>query len=86
MNKHFTVTLDDHSADFVDRLVKQGRFESISDVIRAGLQLLDERQKQIERLRAAIIEGEESGPSQPFNLDEFLAQMHGERASKAIKS
>jgi hypothetical protein len=32
------------------------------------LELLEERRAQVERLRAAIIKGEESGPSQAFDF------------------
>ncbi len=31
-----------------------------------------------EALRAALIEGENSGPSQPFDIEEFLAARHKE--------
>jgi antitoxin ParD1/3/4 len=41
-------------------------------VVRAGLRLLEEREMKIEALRAAIIEGEQSGPSKPFDLDGFI--------------
>jgi antitoxin ParD1/3/4 len=79
MNKHSTIALDEHSTDFIDRQVDEGNFGSPSEVVRAGLQLLEERQAQIERLRAAIIEGEESGPSRPFDFDAFIARKHRER-------
>ena len=79
MNKHTSLSLDDHSTDFIERQVDEGNFASPSEVVRAGLQLLEERQAQIERLRAAIIEGEESGPPQPFDFDVFIARKHRER-------
>ncbi len=76
MNKHATIALDEHSAGFVDRQVEEGNFASPDEVVRAGLELLEKRQAQIERLRAAIIEGEESGEPQPFDFDEFIKRMH----------
>lgn len=79
MNKHSQIALDQHSADFIEQQVEEGNFSSPDDVVRAGLQLLEERQQKIEQLRAAIIEGEESGPSQPFDFDEFIARKHRER-------
>ena len=74
MNKDIAISLDRHFAEFVDQLVEDGRFSSASEVVRAGLRLLEERELQVERLRAAIIEGEESGPSTPFDFDAFLAR------------
>lgn len=76
MNKHNSIALDQRSASFIEQQVEEGNFRSASDVVRAGLQLLEERQAQIDRLRAAIIEGEESGEPQPFDFDEFLKRMH----------
>jgi antitoxin ParD1/3/4 len=54
---------------FVGRLLKSGRYNSKSEVIRAGLRLLEQREKtqamQIEELRKAFREGIESGPGIP---------------------
>ena len=79
MNKNTSVSLGPHFADFVDRQVGDGRYSSASEVVRAGLRLLEEHEMQVERLRAAIIEGEESGEPQPFDFDAFIARKHGER-------
>lgn len=82
MNTHTTVNLDDHAAEFIEQQIDGGNFTSASDVVAAGLKLLRERQEKIERLRAAIIEGEKSGPPQPFDLDEFLQRMHARYAQE----
>ncbi len=79
MNKHSTLALDQHSTSFIDRQVEEGNFESASEVVLAGLQLLEERQEKIGALRAAIEEGENSGPPQPFDFDAFIARKHRER-------
>ncbi len=80
MNKNTSISLGPHFAEFIDRQVEDGRFNSASEVIRAGLRLLEEHELQIERLRAAIIEGEESGEPEPFDFDVFLARKHRERS------
>ena len=80
MPKNTSVTLGDHFAEFIDRQVAQGRYGSASDVMRAGLRLLEEHEIKIEALRAALIEGEESGPSTAFDFDAFIDRKRGVRA------
>ena len=80
MNKNTSISLGAHFTRFVDQQVEEGRFASASEVVRAGLRLLEEHELQIERLRTAIIEGEESGEPQPFDFDEFLARKNRERS------
>jgi antitoxin ParD1/3/4 len=73
MGKNTSFSLGDHFTGFVETQLSNGRYQSASEVIRAGLRLLEEREAQLETLRAALIEGEESGPSTPFDFDAFLA-------------
>jgi antitoxin ParD1/3/4 len=74
--KNTSVSLGDHFQQFVDRQVTGGRYGSASDVLRAGLRLLEEHEARVEALRAALIEGEESGPSTPFDFDAFIVRKH----------
>ncbi len=67
MNKNTSFSLGKHFSSFVEAQVSRGRYNSASDVVRAGLRLLEERETRLEALRAAFIEGEESGPSTPFD-------------------
>ena len=76
--KNTSVSLGDHFAEFIDRKVAEGRFASSSEVLRAGLRLLEEDEAKLDALRAALIEGENSGPSQPFEIEGFLAARHKE--------
>jgi antitoxin ParD1/3/4 len=80
MGKQTTVPIGDYYADFIEKQVAQGRFDSASDVVTAGLRLLEEQEVRLEALRRALIEGEESGPATPFDVEEFLKEMH-ERAT-----
>jgi antitoxin ParD1/3/4 len=73
MGKNTSFSLGEHFTGFVETQLSTGRYQSASEVIRAGLRLLEEREAQLETLRAALIEGEESGPSTPFDFDAFLA-------------
>ena len=51
-----------------------------TSVVRAGLRLLEEREAKQDTLRAALIEGEQSGPPTPFDFDAFI-----ERRAKAAR-
>ncbi len=82
MSKDASVSVDRHFADFIERQVQKGRYQSSSDVVRAGLRLLEEQELKIERLRAALIEGEQSGEATPFELDDFLMKCIGTAPSR----
>jgi antitoxin ParD1/3/4 len=73
MTKNTSITLGDQYDAFIRRQIANGRFGSASEAVRAGLRLLEERELKLERLRAAIDEGDQSGDYQPFDVDEFLA-------------
>lgn len=73
MAKNTSISLGDHFAAFVDAQVAHGRYASASEVVRASLRLLEEREAHLEALRAALIEGEDSGPSAPFDFEAFIA-------------
>lgn len=70
-----SIDLDERLAEFVSRQVADGRFGSPADVVRASLDLLRERDEAVQTLRGALIEGEESGPSEPLDFDAFLQEL-----------
>jgi Arc/MetJ-type ribon-helix-helix transcriptional regulator len=39
----------------------------------------EEKQRKLEALRKALIEGEESGPAGPFDFEAFIAHKRGAR-------
>ena len=77
MPRNTSVSLGDHFAGFVDERVGSGRYSSASDVVRAGLRLLEEHENKVDRLRAALVEGETSGPARPFDVEAFIARKNG---------
>ena len=74
MSKNTSFSLGDHFTEFIEAQVASGRYGSASDVVRAGLRLLEENEAKREALIAALIEGEQSGPSTEFDFEAFLAR------------
>jgi antitoxin ParD1/3/4 len=81
MSRNTSFTLGGHFSAFVEAQVAQGRYGNASDVMRAGLRLLEEREARLEALRAALVEGEKSGPSSSFDFEAFIQRKRGAAAS-----
>lgn len=75
MNKNTSITLGTHFADFIDAQLESGRFNSTSEVVRAGLRLLEEHETKVKALRDALIAGEQSGEPREFDNKTFLKRM-----------
>jgi antitoxin ParD1/3/4 len=73
MSKNTSFSLGDHFSTFIEGQVAQGRYGSASDVVRAALRLLEEQEVKLAMLQAALIEGEASGQSTPFDFEAFIA-------------
>lgn len=76
--KNTSITLGEKLETFAAEQVASGAYGSVSEVIRASMRLLAEREARIEALREAIRIGEESGPARPFDFDKFIAERFGD--------
>jgi antitoxin ParD1/3/4 len=68
-----SLNICEHFSSFIEAKVAEGRYGSASEVVRAALRLLEEREAELDGLWAALIEGEMSGASAPFDFDGFVA-------------
>ncbi|NOQ63624.1 MAG: type II toxin-antitoxin system ParD family antitoxin [Methyloprofundus sp.] len=58
MQRNTSVTLGEHYSKFVDNKIKTGRFQSTSEAVRAGLNLLEEQETKLDILRNTLAAGE----------------------------
>jgi antitoxin ParD1/3/4 len=64
MARNFAVHVGEHLERFIDAEVAEGRFRSPNEVIETALQMLEERETRLAKLRAAF---DESGPARAAN-------------------
>lgn len=85
-----SVALSPHFEAFIHEQVKSGRYNNASEVVRAGLRILEDQQArarlQQEELRAAIAAGLASGPGRSADvvfdrLDAKYRKQAGNRAA-----
>jgi antitoxin ParD1/3/4 len=72
MGRNTFVSLGNYFEDFVENRILEGRFKNASEVIRAGLRLLEEEENKVIALRTAIQEGIDSGIVKNFNAKNIL--------------
>ncbi len=77
--KTTTVALGNHFDNFIQASVLGGRYNNASEVIRAGLRRLEEDERQLAALRAAIDEGDASGYIEDFDFDAHLEKLKAKR-------
>lgn len=82
MAKNTSVSLGEHFTAFLGAQVGSGRYGNASEVIRAGLRLLEEREAALADLRAEIAKGYASGDPQEIDFDAFLAELHAQAGLK----
>ncbi len=82
-----SVALSSHFETFVRNQIESGRYNNASEVVRAGLRLLEDQQKQselqMEAMRAAIAAGLASGPGVPADqvFDRLEAKYRAQAAT-----
>jgi antitoxin ParD1/3/4 len=83
--KSTSIAFSEHWEKFTADQVASGRYGSVSEVVREGLRLVEERQKKIETLNAAIQEGLDSGFTDDFDIDVFIADMEADEGDDQVE-
>jgi antitoxin ParD1/3/4 len=79
MSKNTSISLGNYFEQFVQSRISEGRFKNVSEVIRAGLRLLEEEESRAISLRTAIQEGIDSGIATDFEPKKHLESLKAER-------
>ena len=74
-----SISLGNYFDQFVSNQVSVGRYKNVSEVIRAGLRLLENEESKAIALKNAIQKGLESPRVENFNFDENLIQLKAEK-------
>jgi len=77
MHKNTSISLGQHFDTFISEQLKSGRYSSTSEVVRAGLRLLEESETRLTTLRKLLKEGEDSG-FEEYSYDAFIHELDNE--------
>jgi len=79
MNRNTSISLGDHFDSFIQNRLSEGRYKNASEVVRAGLRLLEEEENRYISLKEAINEGINSGIASDFNPQSHLANLKSKK-------
>jgi antitoxin ParD1/3/4 len=77
MAKNTSISLGEHFESFIHHQIESGRYGSVSEVIRAGLRMLENSETKMEGLRTLLEEGEQSGKAN-YTYESFIAELDDE--------
>ncbi|HLT53457.1 MAG TPA: type II toxin-antitoxin system ParD family antitoxin [Flavobacteriaceae bacterium] len=79
MNRNTSISLGSYFDSFIQSRISAGRFKNASEVVRAGLRLLEEEENKIIVLKEAIKEGLDSGVASDFNPKTHLQNLKAQK-------
>jgi antitoxin ParD1/3/4 len=74
MAKNTSISLGEHFDGFIAHQIESRRYASASEVVRAGLRLLEDTENKLNILRRMLAEGEQSGLTD-YNYEAFIAEL-----------
>jgi antitoxin ParD1/3/4 len=82
MGKNTSIVLGNHFENFISSVISSGSYSSVSEVIRAGLRILEENEMEKQLLLKELKKGEESGYDENFDKHNFLKEIKEKYAKK----
>lgn len=79
MSKNTSITLGSYFDQFIESILREGRYKNTSEAIRAGLRLLEEEEQNFITLRDTIKDGVNSGIAEDFNPEEHLKMLKSKK-------
>ena len=79
MGRNTSISLGNHFENFIENSLSEGRFKNASEVIRAGLRLLEEEENRLIILKNAVQEGIDSGRAIDFDPKRHLESLKAMR-------
>ena len=81
--KNTSISLGNYFDQFVSYQVSVGRYKNVSEVVRAGLRLLEDEENKAIALKNAIQKGIDSGIAHDFDPDTHLQQLKARKRNNA---
>lgn len=79
MSKNTSISLGSYFDQFVQEQLKEGRYKNASEIIHAGLRLLENEENKVVVLRNAIQEGLNSPVVEDFDFNENLKRLKADK-------
>ena len=79
MSKNTSISLGSYFDQFVNKQVSAGRYKNVSEVIRAGLRLLEDEETKVISLRNEIQKGIDSGIANDYDPIKHLHELKARR-------
>jgi antitoxin ParD1/3/4 len=79
MGKNTSISLGSYFDEFIQTQISAGRYKNVSEIIRAGLRLLENEESKVIALRNAIQEGLDSPIVEDFDFEENLKKLKSEK-------
>ena len=81
MSKNTSISLGSYFDQFIQTQISAGRYKNVSEIIRAGLRLLEDEESKTIALKNAIQEGLNSPKVEDFDFDEHLLTLKSKKSS-----
>lgn len=81
--KNTSISLGNYFENFVSGQISVGRYKNVSEVVRAGLRLLEEEENKVVALKQAIQKGLESPRVEDFDFDAYLTKLKSSEQENA---